>query len=185
MILRNNYWNSKKSTKMQGIKQQIEDKFKKILIFKPEIHENILKTDTKPADKVVINPNGYSKFISKNKKIRSDKLKEEEKIKNTPGSGKIWKCEITVPDAFVFSEMKLIHRRNKSADLKKSKNLNDVYYKYNNILKLNNEYEGNKVVLTTQNAKAGREHKKNLEVKIKMITNFYYIIFKFLLFIRI
>jgi len=183
---------------LDDIKKSEEEKILKTLIFKPEIHENNIKNNPKPAEKVVINPDSYSDFISKTKKIRSDKIKEEEKTKSVPGSGKIWKCEITVPQAFVFSEMN--NKRNKSADLTNLKNLKNVnknknlkknnskkninlenYRKNSVISNYKNSNEANDKIKTEsslslnrvnskifQNVQADKEHKIYVEVKLKI-----------------
>ena len=111
IIDRQAMWNQKKTTKIEQIKNQQINKEYEECIFRPRIvHKNLLNQNCpfktrediyEDAKNYLVDPESYEIYVEKQKKFRDNKKIDQEKIINTPGSGRLGtNSRITKPSAF-------------------------------------------------------------------------------------
>ena len=88
--------------------------------FFPKVNKNFIKTDLRKTEYVVQDSESYNIFLTRNQKIRDDKLEEIKKINSKPGSGNIWTKKLTVPLNTRLQTNKIHNRPNSSNVLTKS-----------------------------------------------------------------
>ena len=75
--------------------------------FRPEIHENIFKYETRKAEEIVLNPEAMSYFVNRNLTKKKDEEDWKKKVDNRPGNGSLYANKLTVPKNFDLKTSKV------------------------------------------------------------------------------
>ena len=84
-----------------------EENMKGNCVFRPEIHENVFKYETRKAEQVVLNPEAMNFFVNRNLAKKKNEKDWKNKVDNRPGNGSLYSNRLTIPKKFDLKTSKV------------------------------------------------------------------------------